>query len=106
MGYSYPFEAHVSYVKDAWCQPSCMCLHQAVSSGDLGRVRASPAHTHTTRNSLVVSHATQVNAAIQGLVPFTRKHSINQLDEVGRSPAMVAAWRGEKAILKWLISKG
>ena len=44
MGYSFPFEATVTYVKDSWCQPACMCLTQAVSSGDLGRVM-TPLHS-------------------------------------------------------------
>jgi len=84
MGYSFAFEVHLGYVKDTWCHPSCMCLHQAAASGELGRVAA----------------------AVKGEEPFTRKHSINQLDEQGRTPAMIAAWRGERAVVRWLADQG
>jgi len=84
MGYSFPYEVHIGYAKDSWCHPSCMCLHQAAGSGDIGRVAA----------------------AVKGEEPFTRKHSINQLDEHGRTPAMIAAWRGERAVLRWLVEHG
>lgn len=82
---------------------ACASLRQSRRATSGGYVRP------TSRPLLLLAEAwsdVQVNAAVKGVSPFTRKHNINQQDESGRTAAMVAAWRGERAILKWLISKG
>lgn len=43
-------------------------------------------------------------AALEGLLPFTRKHGLNERDDVGRTPAMVAAWLGATTALRVLAA--
>jgi len=80
-GYGPMFEAYQFNIKDRWCTSSCVCLHHAAASDDPKLVRA----------------------ALAGNLPFTRKHGMSERDEAGRTPAMVAAWRGSILALKALV---
>lgn len=84
MGYSQMFEAYIPYTKDRWCSPSCQCLHYAAASGD---------------DALT-------EAAAEGRKPFTRKHGLEDGDDAGRTPIMVAAWKGNAKCVKWLAEHG
>jgi len=77
-GYGPMFEFNI---KDRWCTSSCVCLHHVAASDDPKLVRA----------------------ALAGNLPFTRKHGMSERDEAGRTPAMVAAWRGSIRALKALV---
>ena len=54
LGYSPLFEVYNFHVKDRWCTSSCLCLHHASASND----------------------ATLVRAAVEGHIPFTRRHGL------------------------------
>eukprot|EP00286_Rhodomonas_abbreviata_P023353 CAMPEP_0181306668 /NCGR_PEP_ID=MMETSP1101-20121128/10433_1 /TAXON_ID=46948 /ORGANISM="Rhodomonas abbreviata, Strain Caron Lab Isolate" /LENGTH=390 /DNA_ID=CAMNT_0023412761 /DNA_START=105 /DNA_END=1280 /DNA_ORIENTATION=- len=84
VGYSDHFEAFVAYSKDRWCSPACQCLHFAAASGNIQ----------------------MAEAAANGQKPFTRKHGLDEVDDAGRTPAMVAAWRSKVDTLSWLVERG
>jgi hypothetical protein len=81
LGYSPAFEAYHIYVKDRWCTSSCLCLHHAAAADD----------------------AMVARAAVEGRLPFTRTHGLTERDEAGRTPIMIACWRGSLSALLVLV---
>eukprot|EP00802_Teleaulax_amphioxeia_P010774 Tamp_10804.p1 GENE.Tamp_10804~~Tamp_10804.p1 ORF type:complete len:384 (+),score=57.26 Tamp_10804:76-1227(+) len=82
LGYAPAFEAYQFDIKDRWCTTTCVCLHQAAAADD----------------------PKLCTAAMEGHLPFTRKHGLGETDEVGRTPVMVAAWRGALRALTVLLA--
>ncbi|EKX44941.1 hypothetical protein GUITHDRAFT_139235 [Guillardia theta CCMP2712] len=84
LGYGSSYEAYVSYKKDRWCTHTCLCLHHAAASNQVDLVEA----------------------AARGLLPYSRLHGLTEADDAGRTPAMVAAWRGSVEALRFLVEDG
>ena len=77
LGYAPAFEAYQFDIKDRWCTTSCPCLHQAAAADD----------------------PKLCMAAMEGHLPFTRKHGLGTL------PASCADAGGSFAVLCFVHCK-